>query len=207
MAALKSLFAPIRKHPWLSAAAALLLLVFVAILSARLWIASDSGRAWLLSQIDGRKAGAYGTIDAEGLSGDPLGKMYLRRLAVRDATGDWVVAQNVSVDWSPMALVSGLVDVKALSAGQIDFIRRPVTEPQPPSKGGSMDIRIKLRSLSIPDLTFEEGFAGPEAHFDVTGRYDQAGRTRPRSVSGACAPSPLPSAAAGWGRSPCRAGW
>jgi translocation and assembly module TamB len=177
MAALKSLFAPIRKHPWLSAAAALLLLVFVAILSARLWIASDSGRAWLLSQIDGRKAGAYGTIDAEGLSGDPLGKMYLRRLAVRDATGDWVVAQNVSVDWSPMALVSGLVDVKALSAGQIDFIRRPVTEPQPPSKGGSMDIRIKLRSLSIPDLTFEEGFAGPEAHFDVTGRYDQAGRT------------------------------
>jgi hypothetical protein len=38
-----------------------------------------------LSQIDGRKAGAYGTIDAEGLSGDPLGKMHLRRLAVRDA--------------------------------------------------------------------------------------------------------------------------
>jgi translocation and assembly module TamB len=177
MPALKPLIAPIRKYPWLSAVAALLLTIIIVVISARVWIASDGGRAWLLSQIDGRKAGAYGAIDAEGLSGDPLGKMYLRRLAVRDANGDWVVAQNISVDWAPMALVFGLVDVKALSAGELNFIRRPVTEKQPPSSGGSSDIRIKLRSLTIPDLAFQEGFAGPEAHFDVTGRYDQAGRT------------------------------
>ncbi|MEZ6001250.1 translocation/assembly module TamB domain-containing protein [Hyphomonas sp.] len=177
MPALKPLLTPIRKHKWVSAAATLLLIVLIAAISARLWITSDGGRAWLLSQIDGRKAGAYGTIDAEGLSGDPLGRMHLRRLAVRDANGDWVVAQNVSVDWAPMALVSGLVDVKALSAGELNFIRRPVTEKQPPSSGDGGDIRIKLRSLTIPDLAFQEGFAGPEAHFNVTGRYDQAGRT------------------------------
>ncbi|WP_321489138.1 translocation/assembly module TamB domain-containing protein [uncultured Hyphomonas sp.] len=177
MPALKTLLSPIRKRPWLSAAAALLLVIVIAVISARIWIASDGGRAWLLSQIDGRKAGAYGTIDAKGLSGDPLGKMYLRRLAVRDAKGDWVVAQNVTVDWAPMALVSGLVDVKALSAGELNFIRRPVTEKQPPSSGGGGSIRIKLRSLTIPDLAFQEGFAGPEAHFNVSGRYDQDGRT------------------------------
>jgi translocation and assembly module TamB len=154
-----------------------LLVIVIAVISARLWIASDGGRAWLLSQIDGRKAGAYGTIDAEGLSGDPLGKMYLRRFAVRDANGDWVVAQNVTVDWAPMALVSGLVDVKTLSAGELSFIRQPVTEPQPPSSSGGGGIRIKLRSLTIPDLAFQEGFAGPEAHFNVSGRYDQEGQT------------------------------
>nr|WP_321361568.1 translocation/assembly module TamB domain-containing protein [uncultured Hyphomonas sp.] len=177
MAALKTFLSPIRKHPWLSAAAALLLAVMIALISARLWIASDSGRAWLLSQIDGRKAGAYGTIDAKGLSGDPLGKMHLSRLAVRDADGEWVVAQNVSVYWAPMALISGLVDVKALSAGELNFIRRPETEKQPPSNSGGGRVRIKLRSLTIPDLAFQKGFAGPEAHFDVTGRYDQDGRT------------------------------
>ena len=91
MPALRKLLSPIRKHPWLTGISALLLVTLTALVSARLWIASDGGRAWLLSQIDGRKAGAYGTIDAEGLSGDPLGKMYLRRLAVRDemATGSW----------------------------------------------------------------------------------------------------------------------
>lgn len=177
MASLRTFLSPLRKRPWLSAGAALLLAVLVAVISARLWIASDGGRAWLLSQIDGRKAGAYGTIDAEGLSGDPLGKMHLRRLAVADADGEWVVAQNVSVNWAPMALISGLVDVKTLSAGELNFIRRPVAEKQPPSTGGGGNIRIKLRSLTIPDLAFQEGFAGPEAHFDVTGRYDQAGRT------------------------------
>nr|WP_321441566.1 translocation/assembly module TamB domain-containing protein [uncultured Hyphomonas sp.] len=176
MSALSKALSPIRKHPWLSAAAALLLAVIVTLISARLWISSDGGRAWLLSQIDGRKAGAYGTIDAEGLSGDPLGKMYLRRLAVRDTDGEWVVAQNVSVDWAPMALVSGLVDVKALSAGELNFIRRPVTEKQPPSEGGG-NLRIQLRSLTIPDLAFQKGFAGPEAHFNVSGRFDQDGRT------------------------------
>jgi translocation and assembly module TamB len=176
MPALSKFLSPIRKHPWLSGVAALLLVVIVTLISARLWVSSDGGRAWLLSQIDGRKAGAYGTIEAEGLSGDPLGKMYLRRLAVRDADGDWVVAQNISVDWAPMALVSGLVDVKALSAGELNFIRRPVTEKQPPSEGGG-NIRIQLRSLTIPDLAFQEGFAGPEAHFNVSGRFDQDGRT------------------------------
>jgi len=176
MSGLKQIISPALKRPWLSAAAGILLIVLVALISARMWIASDGGRTWLLSQIDGRKAGAYGTIDAKGLSGDPLGKLYLSRLAVRDGDGDWMVAQNISLDWSPMALISGLVDVNALSAGQIAFIRQPVTEKQPPS-GSSSNIRIKLRNLSIPDLAFEEGFAGPEAHFAVTGRYDQDGNT------------------------------
>ncbi|KJS24806.1 MAG: hypothetical protein VR75_13560 [Hyphomonadaceae bacterium BRH_c29] len=176
MPGLKQIMSPVLKRPWLSAAAGILLIVLVALISARIWIASDGGRAWLLSQIDGRKAGAYGTIDAKGLSGDPLGKLYLSRLSVRDGEGEWVVAQNVSLDWSPMALISGLVDVNALSAGKIDFLRQPVTEKQPPSNSSS-SLRIKLRNLSIPDLAFEEGFAGPEAHFAVTGRYDQDGST------------------------------
>lgn len=176
MSALRQMMAPVLKRPRVSVAVGLLVLLLGVLVAARLWIASDGGRGWLLSQIDGRKAGAYGTLEAEGLSGDPLGKLYLRRLAVRDAEGEWLVAQNISVDWSPLALVSGLVDVNALSAGQVDLIRRPVTVKQPP-KTSSSDIRIKLRSLSIPDLAFEEGFAGPEAHFAVSGNYDQQGRT------------------------------
>ena len=176
MSALGQLVAPIRKRPLVSATAGILVLLLGTLVAARLWIASEGGHGWLLSQIDGRKAGAYGTLEAEGLSGDPLGKLYLRRLAVRDAEGEWLVIQNISVDWAPLALISGLVDVKSLSAGQVDFIRRPVTVKQPPSNSSS-DFRIKLRSLNIPDLAFEEGFAGPEAHFAVAGRYDQQGRS------------------------------
>lgn len=176
MSALKKMTAPLLRRPRLSALAGVLILLVGALVAARLWIASDSGRAWLLAQINGRKAGAYGTISAEGLSGDPLGKLYLRNLTLQDAEGDWLVVRNASVEWAPLALISGLGDVKAVSAGQVDLMRRPVTEKQPPPKS-SGNIRIKLRSLNIPDLAFEEGFAGPEAHFAVTGRYDQQGRT------------------------------
>ena len=176
MSRLKALTAPVLKRPRLSAALALLLLVISALVIGRIWIASDGGRTWILSQIDGRKAGNYGTLEAEGLTGDPLGRMQLRRLAVRDAEGEWLVVQNVSVDWAPMALVSGLVDVKTLSAGEANFLRQPVTTKEPSSQSSS-DIRIKLRSLTIADLAFSEGFAGPEAHFDLSGRYDQHGRS------------------------------
>jgi len=176
MPRLKTLAAPVLKRPRLSAGLALLLLVVSALVVGRLWIASDGGRAWVLSQIDGRKAGSYGTLSAERLTGDPLGRMQLRRLAVHDAEGEWLVVQNVSIDWAPMALVSGLVDVRALSAGEANFLRQPVTTKEPPSQSSS-DIRIKLRSLAIADLAFSKGFAGPEAHFDLSGRYDQHGRS------------------------------
>lgn len=175
MPALKQIIAPFLKRRLLSALAGILLVLVIALVTARLWIAGDGGRSWLLSQIDGRKAGAYGIIRAEGLSGDPLGRLYLRRLALQDSQGEWLIVQNVSLDWSPMALTSGLVDIKTLSAGQVRFLRRPVTEKQPASSKSS-DIRIRFRNLSVPDLTFEEGFAGPEAHFTVTGRYDQQAR-------------------------------
>ena len=179
MSALKMIIAPVRKHPRLFVGIGLVLFLLGALLAARLWIASDGGRSWLLSQIDGRKAGRYGTLTAEGLSGDPLGKLYLRRLSLRDSEGEWLVVQNLSVDWSPLALTSGLVDVAALSAGQVDLLRRPVLSERAPSDAtaSSSRTRIKLRSLNLPDLAFAEGFAGPEAHFVVSGRYDQQGRS------------------------------
>ena len=175
--ALKTITAPILKRPWISAAVGLVLAVFLCLVAGRLWIASDGGRGWLLSQIDGRRAGAYGTIEAEGLSGDPMDKAYLRRLAIRDSEGEWLVIQNISINWSPLALLSETLDVSMLSAGKVDILRRPITEKRPDAASSSPDIRIKLRSLNIPDLAFEEGVAGPEAHFAVTGRYDQHGRT------------------------------
>ena len=70
----------IRRRPISSASAGIVVLTLIAVISVRLWINSDGGRAYVLSQIDGRTVGSLGTISASGLTGDPLKRMHIDRM-------------------------------------------------------------------------------------------------------------------------------
>jgi hypothetical protein len=48
----------------------------------RFWITSDAGRAFIASQIDGRKLGPLGTIRIQGLKGDPLRSRLIADIAM-----------------------------------------------------------------------------------------------------------------------------
>ena len=175
MPALRRLLTFLKQRPRLYSALGVFGVLLFGIWMARLWITTDGGRGWVLSQIDGRSAGGYGTIHAEGLEGDPLGDLTLRRLSVSDTDGDWIIVENVAVDWSPWALTSRLLDIESLSADRVAVLRRPTREPQESSGGGS-GFRVQLNTLSIPELSLAEGVAGPEARFGISGDYQQDGQ-------------------------------
>mgnify|MGYP003624381156 CR=1 FL=1 len=90
---LRAIWAFMRRRPLMSGAGGIVTLLLVVILGARLWINSDGGRAFVLSQIDGREIGSLGTISAEGLTGDPLNRMHLNHLTIADSEGIWLEAR------------------------------------------------------------------------------------------------------------------
>ena len=165
--------ATVRRRPILTGAALLLVLLIGLVIAARLWIASDGGRAYVLSRLNGQEAGRYGTLSAEGLSGDLLGRMHLQRLAVADAKGDWLVIRDVDLAWAPAALASGRISIDSLAASHVDILRKPELSEPKETDGGGKAPRINISSLSVPDLFFAEGVAGPEARFAVTGQFEQ----------------------------------
>lgn len=169
MAFVQPAFNFIRRRPFSSAGAGIIVLLLVAVLGARLWINSDGGRAYVLSQIDGRTVSSLGTISASGLTGDPLKRMHLDQLSIADADGKWLDARDVNLRWTPRALLSRKVELNLASAGDIAVLRRPATSPSETS--GESQWSVTLEDLNIGKLSLAEGVAGPAAAFSVSGAF------------------------------------
>jgi translocation and assembly module TamB len=151
---------------------AVLVLLGVLLVAARLWITSSGGRAFVEAQIDGRKAGPLGVIQIDGLSGDPLDRLGAARITLTDSEGVWLSIDNVDLAWSPARLMSRTVKLDLVSAEKIDVLRRPVMEQndsQASESSGSW--AVSLDQLQIAELLLQEGVAGPRAAFDIDGRF------------------------------------
>jgi len=172
MAALTSLLGMIRRRKWLMAILSALIALVVLLIAARLWIASDGGRAFVESQIDGREAGPLGTIQINGLSGDPLDRLGASRVTLTDSEGVWLTMENVAIAWSPARLMSKTVKLDLVSAEKIDVRRRPVLErDENENSESSSNWAVSLDQLSIAELLLQEGVAGPRAAFDIDGQF------------------------------------
>ena len=97
MAAFHSLLGMVRRRRWLMAALSVLLVLCTILIAARIWIASNGGRAFLEAQIDGREAGPLGTVEIDGLRGDPLDQMSVARLTISDEDGVWLTAEGIDL--------------------------------------------------------------------------------------------------------------
>ncbi len=147
--------------------AAVLFTVFL--LLARWWIATESGRDFVVSQIDGRDIAGYGRLSVRKLQGDPLAEFTLASLEIRDAGGSWITANDIQMRWSPMALLSRKIDLETVSIGEVNVHRRPVREPRPKSEGGGWTVR--LQRGTIGRLLLAEDVAGPSSAYSVSARF------------------------------------
>lgn len=166
----RSTFGILRRHPFVSGAVAIVCLILSGALGLRLWINSDGGRAFVLSQIDGREITSLGRISASGLTGDPLTQMQVEKLSVSDKDAKWLEMRDISLKWTPRALLSRRIDLNLASAEEISVLRRPPTSPG--ESGGGNGWAIELGNLDIAKLSLAEGVAGPAAAFSVSGAFN-----------------------------------
>ncbi len=171
-----------KRYPlWLRIALALmfaLLALVAAAVALRFWITSDSGRAFVLSQIDGRRVGPFGTLRLSGLEGDPLNAANLADIALVDDEGVWLRARNARIEWTPAALFGGNLEIGTLEIRTVDVLRQPILAMLDEDEPGP-DIGLRVDAFSINDLHLEEPVIGIEARYRIDG-----GAARPRDGSG-----------------------
>jgi translocation and assembly module TamB len=119
MPALANIVSFLRRRPVSSAIGLIVLFLGLMVLAARWWIATDSGRDFVVSQIDGREVAGYGRLSVRKLEGDPLTEFTLGSMEVRDATGVWVNVSDIRMRWSPLGLLSRKVDLETVGIGEI----------------------------------------------------------------------------------------
>ncbi|MBI1359234.1 MAG: hypothetical protein GC155_03005 [Alphaproteobacteria bacterium] len=156
-----------------SVTAAIVALVAVGV-GLRYWITSDGGRAFIVSQIDGRKLGPLGVIRVSGLKGDPLKAATLADIALVDDNGVWLRAKDAEITWTPFRLFGGDLEIQSLNVKSIEVERQPHTTVTSKKKGGAPNIGLDLQALSIHELKLASGVLGPAASFTVGGALSRA---------------------------------
>lgn len=152
------------------AAAILAALLIVVAVGGRMYLLSDSGRGLVTSFVAGKKIGRYGRINVEGVRGDIFDDFTIDRVTVTDASGVWLEAREVRVDWNWWSLIGRNFHATEIEADVIRLIRRPEVEPstEPP---GPQPLSVRIDRFSA-DVELLEGFSREYGRWRLSGEAD-----------------------------------
>ena len=146
----------------IGAAALLILLLGIMLLVAG---NSDSGRA-LIEKATLRLTSGH--VALSGLSGSFPQSLNIERLQLSDDRGVWLTAEQVTLDWSPSALLARRLQIETLHAATVDMERLP--EAAPDAHSGTVSIpRIDVAHLTVDSLKLEAPLAGTPASLVLRG--------------------------------------
>lgn len=102
----------------------------------------------------------------------------IRNLSVGDVDGTWLSAEQLRLNWHPLGLLAGELDVASLTASQIDLNRLPVSQPsdtsvateeETASAGLSLPLNVALKSLIIDEINLGETVLGAPVSLTASG--------------------------------------
>ena len=113
--------------------------------------AEDKG--WIVNWLQDNLSGAGRKVEIDGFQGALSSQASLERLTIADDQGVWLTLTGVTLDWSRSALLSGRVEVNALTAKEIDLARLPAAQGATAEAGG----------FALPELPVSVSVAGVSA--------------------------------------------
>lgn len=111
-----------------------------------------------------------GEVRIEGLSGPFPDRLRVAHLRVADAEGVWLSADDLALDWSPLALLRREARIGRLAAARVAVARRPVMAGGGSGGGGGLPVAIDVEAFAIGRLELGAALAGRAAVLRVAGR-------------------------------------
>lgn len=99
--------------------------------------------------------GTVATVD--GLEGDPLSDVVIKRLAIAERGKETVVAESIALRWRHLGLLAGKVRVEALTAKRLLVGKAPPGGPHTPlpTELPSLPVDVRLERLKVDEVRFE----------------------------------------------------
>jgi len=143
------------------AAAAILLTLIVLLGAAAGWLGSDSGRAWIATQLTQATDGA---LTIEALSGHPLHHLAATSIEFRDESLDARIEQ-FEITWRFWSLLAGKLRIESMTADRIRIqqLQGNQTPSPPPTLPLGLIARLRLDAARVGtiDLLDPDGQPGP----------------------------------------------
>ena len=150
---------------------AALFVILAAGLGVRLGVMTDAGRAVAVRMLDRQPVGRLGRLKIEGLKGDVFGSFTISHLAIVDAKGAWLEANDVAMQWRPFELLFRRFHAARLQVGLLRVARRPELTPDTGAPAGPSPVSVRIDDLALRLETLPAFSIRPGA-WDVTGQAD-----------------------------------
>ena len=126
-------------------------------------------------QLAGRLTG--GQVVIQGLHGRFPDRLRLAHFEVRDGQGAWLLADDVALDWSPLALAHRQASVDLLTAARVQVPRLPAAAPvsaapAAESKPFTLPIQVMVRRIKADRIEVGAAVAGTAAVLSLEGNAD-----------------------------------
>ena len=118
---------------------------------------TESGRA-LAVKVTSRLTDGH--VQLAGIHGSFPSALDLEKLQLSDDQGVWLVAEHASLRWSPLALLTGHVEVDTLHVSRLHMERAPVSKPQNKPSSEFSFPRTDLAHLAVDALELGAPLAG-----------------------------------------------
>lgn len=172
-------------------------LAVAALALVGLWGAANtaSGRAWIEDTLAAALSAPDAPAEVDGLSGNLPLDTRLGRLVLRDRDGAWLTLEDARLDWRPLALLSGRLEIAAVTAGRVELARLPAgpadaAAPEPAGDDADevaleipeLPVTVRVQRLAVERIDLGQPVLGTAAVFSAEGQaaVAQGGEVRSR---------------------------
>jgi translocation and assembly module TamB len=137
--------------------------------------AEDNG--FIINFIQEKISGPGRDIQIRGVEGALSSDARIAGITVSDDQGPWLEIENISLDWSRLALLRGRVSVNELSFGRIAMLRKPNPVASAPTPEASSEpfalpelpVSVRVDSLVADTVELSEPILGEAVDFHLEG--------------------------------------
>ena len=127
--------------------------VLVAFGTGVLFLASEPGLRLVVAEV---VAASAGRLTVDGVEGSLIGTIRARELAWRGPEAT-VVATDVAIEWSPLALWSRRVAIRGLGAQRIAIEMKPSSGATAPPDSLALPLEVSIDGVAVAELAWRIG--------------------------------------------------
>ncbi|MEX3017271.1 translocation/assembly module TamB domain-containing protein [Gymnodinialimonas hymeniacidonis] len=141
-------------------------------------VAQDDDRSRLIRFLEDQLSdGAARQIRIEGFRGALSSEAQLDELTISDADGVWLTLENATLNWSRSALLTGALQIDALTADRLEILRPPLADEgvdladteATPFALPELPVSIEIGRFAIAEVVLGEPIIGLPATLSVEG--------------------------------------
>ncbi|HEY0212687.1 MAG TPA: translocation and assembly module protein TamB, partial [Paenirhodobacter sp.] len=144
---------------------------------------SNRDRSYLTGLIEDNLSSKGRTIRLDGFKGALSSRATFDQLTIADDQGVWLTIRNGAMAWSRAAILTGRIEIRELSAGEIDLARLPVPEetdalPNPEAKPFALPelpVSLNIGTIKADRLALGAPVLGEDLVFGLSGSMSLAG--------------------------------